>query len=204
MEESGRRKRRILSWTVNMCAAAAGLAMGCMLVWHYVIWSPCRMESDCRGQGIQAESLKRWEEQGRGDALEITGLAGWRREEQQTVTSVSTGRRQRSQVTAVYGEMELAMPSKILSGRCGLDVEGSYCVLSESLAGHLFGSVDVAGECVKIGDKPCIVVGVVENEEDILMIPMKEGKIEQMAVAFKSRIGAKEKMSQVMEDVGGY
>lgn len=199
----GQRRKRVVQQALNLCMAAAALALCGMMFWHCVLLAPCRVETDCRGQGIGTEQLKEWEQRGSGEALGVTGVAGWRVQEQETVVSVSTGRRQRAPVTAVYGDMELAMPSKILDGRYGLDGDGDYCVLSQGLASHLFGSVEVAGECVKAGDQRYIVAGVVENEEDLLIIPAKEGKVEQIAVSFAGRMGAEAKMRQVMEEMGG-
>lgn len=156
------------------------------------------------GTGGAVETLRLWEEKDDGQILGLTGLAGWRVESRQAVASVSTGRQQRSQVMAVYGSMELVMAAEILSGRCGLDVEGDYCVLSRGLANSLFGSVDVAGECVKMEEKRYIVAGVVDGESDILMIPTQDGEMDHIAASFASRMAAEEKMRQVMEGVGVY
>ena len=104
------------------------------LAWRLLFAMPCRMEKDCRGQGVEAEALKVWEERGNGEGLGLTGLAGWRVEPWQTVVSVSTGRRQRSQVIAVYGSMELVLDTETLSGRCGMDVEGECCFSESSRA----------------------------------------------------------------------
>ena len=44
------------------------------------------------------------------------------------------------------------------------------------------------------------IAGVIEKEEDFLMIPAKEGTIEQLAIEFRSRIGAKEKIKRLIEE----
>ena len=60
----------------------------------------------------------------------------------------------------------------------------------------------MTGECVKVGKERYIVAGVVENQEDIMMIPVKDGQVERIALSFDSRMGAEEKMRQVMEELG--
>lgn len=184
---------------------AAIIAMAGMAGWQALFAMPCRVERDCRGQGVEAGALRSWEETGNMEMLGLADLAGWRVEPWQTVSSVSTRRQQRSQVIAVYGAMELVMDTRTLSGCCGMDGEGDgeeYCVLSQGLAGHLFGSVDVAGECVRTETGRYIVAGVVEYEGDVLMVPTKEGAMDHIAVLFQSRAGAEEKMGRVMEGVG--
>lgn len=198
----GRRGKKVIRQAVDLCVAAAAFVLAGMMLWHYVLSAPCRVETDCRGQGVEAEMLQQWQQRETGEALGITGMAGWRTQEWQTVTSVSTGRRQRAELIGVYGDMELVMPSKILDGRYGLSADIDYCVLSQGLAGHLFGSPEVTGECVKVGKERYIVAGVVENQEDIMMIPVKDGQVERIALSFDSRMGAEEKMRQVMEELG--
>jgi hypothetical protein len=43
------------------------------------------------------------------------------------------------------------------------------------------------------------VAGVTGEEEDILMIPMESGEVEELAVVFNGRLGAKEKMRRLVE-----
>ena len=55
---------------------------------------------------------------------------------------------------------------------------------------------------MKVGKERYIVAGVVENQEDIMMVPVKDGQVERIALSFDSRMGAEEKMRQVMEELG--
>lgn len=176
------------------------MALGGMLYWNYMFHMPYRIEADCQGRGIEAGTMKNWMEREKEGYLDIVNMAGWRVDEEQIVTSVSTGRRQRAQIISVYGSMELVEVSDILCGRYGLDAESNYCVLSKDLANHLFGSVEVAGECIKLGNGRYIVAGVIEKEGDSLMIPMEEGEIEGLAVSFGCRAGAEEKMERLMSE----
>lgn len=193
-------RQKIISWFLSVLTAAVVLSIGIGGGWYWLFHMPYRICTDCRGQEINVETMKYWEEREENSFLDIVRIAGWRTERQQTVSSVSTARKQRTQVICVYGSMELADPAPILCGRYGLAIEGDYCVLSEDLARDLFGSIDVAGECVKMNQEKLIVAGVIEKEGNFLMRPAKEGKIEQLAVEFGSRIGAEEKIQRLMEE----
>ena len=179
---------------------ATAMAIGGMVYWNYMFRMPCRMEADCRGKRVEAGTMKRWEEREEEGYLGIVNMAGWRVDEQQIVCSVSTGRRRTTKVVSVYGSMELVEKADILCGRYGLDVDGDYCVLCSGLASHLFGSTQVAGECVKVGQERFIVAGVIEKEEDMVMIPMTEGPVDQLAVFFDNRVGAEEKLERLMSE----
>ncbi|MCI8887354.1 MAG: ABC transporter permease [Hungatella sp.] len=191
--------KKIIRYMLGFVLAAAVMAAAGAACWDYVCSRPCFVKMDCRGLGIDVETMKRWEKREEKGGLGIINMAGWSVGEQQLVSSVSTGRKHLSNVVLVYGSMELAVQSQILEGRCGLDVEGNFCVLSEGLARHLFGSTDVTGECVKTEKQVFLVAGVTGEEEDILMIPMESGEVEELAVVFNGRLGAKEKMRRLVE-----
>lgn len=194
------RKKDIIRWILEIVLIAAVLAIGGAILWYWLFYMPYRIHTDCYGREITVETMKYWEKREENGSLGIVRIAGWRTERQQIVSSISTARKQRTQVLCVYGSMELADPAPILSGRYGLAVEGDYCILSESLARTLFGSTEVAGECIKIENETMTIAGVIEKEEDFLMIPAKEGTIEQLAIEFRSRIGAKEKIKRLIEE----
>ena len=193
------RVKKAVSWAVYGVMTTAALVMAAALVWRGLFALPCRLETDCRGRGIEAKSLRRWEETGEGISMGVTALAGWRVEEQEIVTSVSTGRRQISRVIAVYGPMNLVLPGEVLDGKCGVDADRESCVVSEALALHLFGSREASGECIKNGSRYLIIAGVVEADEDLLLIPTEEGAVEYLAVRFDASVEAQEKMRKIME-----
>ena len=191
--------RKTISWVLQGFMAAAALVMAAALAWYYFFGVPCRMEADCRGRGVEAEALKQWEETEEGRSMGIRAIAGWRVEEQEIVSSVSTGRRQRSRVTAVYGSMDLVLPGKILDMGYGMDGQEGYCVVTSGLASCLFGSTAVSGECIRAGGRYFIIGKVVENQEAMLLIPMDEGSVEYVAAKFETAVGAGEKMRRIME-----
>ena len=51
---------------------------------------------------------------------------------------------------------------------------------------------------MQLGRDKVQVAGVVKKEEDFLIIPMKEGEAEQLAVEFKRRLGAEGKIRGIL------
>lgn len=186
--------QRIVRWGLAVILAAGILVAGAAAAWHLMFDMPCCIRMDIRGLEMDVETMKRIEEREKDGSLGITRIAVWRIESQKIVSAVSTGRRQTAQIIGVYGSMELVEPAHILSGRYGLAEEEDYCVLSEDLARQLFGGVEAAGLWVKAGQKKMMVAGVIEKEGNILMMPVKEGWLEQAAVEVKGRMGAEEKV----------
>lgn len=83
--------------------------------------------------------------------------------------SVSSDRARLNNVDAIGigGDFFLFHPLKLLSGAyfSGNDIDKNYCVIDRDAAWQLFGSNNVAGKIVFIGDQPHIVTGVVERPE---------------------------------------
>ena len=65
----------------------------------------------------------------------------------------------------IGGDFFLFHPLKLVSGSyfSGNDIDKNYCVIDQDAAWQLFGSSNVAGMTVFIGDHPHIVTGVVEG-----------------------------------------
>lgn len=175
------------------------LGIGIAAGWYWLFGRPYCVGKDCRGKGINVETIRQWEEQAKDSSFGIIRMAGWRTEAEQMVVSISTGRRQRADTVSVYGSMELADRAKLLWGRFGLAVEEDYCVLSEALARNLFGSADVVGEWVKTEEGKLMVAGVIHKEDNVLMIPATEGNVEYLSVEFDSRKGAEGQLKRLME-----
>lgn len=192
------RRKRIVQVLEAALVGICILAMAGTAAWYWMFFRPYCVRVDCRGRGFDVETVKQWEKQGEQGAFGMERAAGWRIEKQQSICSVSTSRRQRAKIICVYGAMDLAEPGDILSGRYGLAMGEDYCVLSGDLARNLFGSVQVAGEWVKIGTEKMMVAGVVDKEGDFLMRPVTEGRVEQVAVEFQGWLGAASKAKELM------
>ncbi len=178
----------------------------------YWFCRPARIEAECRGYGIDAETLKGWGEQ---EEKEIVDLAGWRIRERVMISGESTKRSQSAQVMEVYGNMELALPAHILAGTYGLTGREDVCVLTGELADALFGSVDVVGEQVccpeadtgkgqgsqtqaGTGKRILTVAGVIDQEGQCLLVPTQSGEMERVAVRFKERFQIKERVKELL------
>ena len=176
----------------------------------YWFCRPARIEVECRGYGIDAETLKGWGEQ---EEKGIVDLAGWRIRERVMISGKSTKRSQSAQVLEVYGNMELALPAHILAGTYGLRGREDVCVLTGVLADALFGSVDVVGEQVccpeadtgkeqgmqtQAGKRTLTVAGVIDQEGQCLLVPTQSGEMERVAVRFKERFQIKERVKELL------
>lgn len=193
-------KRKLVLWILTAVLTAGILAVAGGVGWYWLFYRSYRVNEDCRGQGIDVEMMKRWEERAQDGALGIVRMAGWRTGADEIVASVSTGRWRQVKVICVYGTMELADEGKLLWGRLGIAEEKNCCVISEELARNLFGSVDVVGECVKMEGQVLVVTGVMEKKGEVAMVPVDEGNIEYLSVEFDNRMGAEGKIKRLMEE----
>ncbi|NBH70531.1 hypothetical protein D3Z51_00460 [Clostridiaceae bacterium] len=168
----------------------------------YLFLSPCRLEADCRGYGLDTEYLKQWEEQEKNRKTGILAVSGWQPQPQREITSVSTGRKTQAHLFGVYGSMELVFPAALLAGNYGLAGKKEACVLTQDLAEALFGSSDVVGETVKFAmdekgqETHLEVAGVIDKKGQYLLMPIEEGEIEKVAVLYERRYKAREKLKE--------
>lgn len=173
-----------------------------------------RIEAECRGYGIDVETLKGWEEL---EEKGIQDLAGWRIRERVMIWGESTKRSQSAQVLEVYGNMELALPADILAGTYGLTGREDVCVMTGELADALFGGVDVVGEQVwyleedtakgqgkqtqsRMGTqkRSLTVAGVIDQKGQRLLVCAQAGDMEWVAVRFQERFQIKERLRELL------
>ncbi len=200
-------KRKTIFWMMLTAALLSGAGMAVSAAGLYLFSMPCRLEEDCTGAGVDAQTIKRWEEKEKIMDRGILAIAGWRMERGEEVISLGTGRRKQARIVAVCGSMELVFPERILSGNCGVVANKEGCVLSKGLADALFGSVDVEGEKICLqetggeesdgGRKAFVVVGVIDKEGEYLMIYTEKGTMDRLAVSFKNRFQAREKLREL-------
>ncbi len=226
MKRTERMRWRHKRWpgpAAEILAAAGILLLGGLGLWSRYFAEPCRVEADCRGYGIDVKQMMEWERQEREGYNGILDMAGWRVENQQTVTAVSTGRKKTSGVVAVCGSASLVYPSALLSGNCELpdarpesgDAENGAetssqadgtayrggqsrpsCILTGELSDALFGSGDTAGELVEIGGEVLTVAGVIDRGGLCLLRAASDGAVEYAAFRMSRRYQAEEKVRQ--------
>lgn len=179
-------------------AAVFAAAAAVVFVIYLTAGRPGHIKVDCRGCQVDVNVIRRWEKEERDGYLGLTGIAGWRVENQAAVRAVSTGRSKKTQVIGVCGPMDLVYPADILSGSYGLAAEDGYCVLSGELAYELFGGTDAAGEQVSMGDRVLTVAGVIDKKGIYLLHPVSEGPLEQLALQFKNGYRMKDKAKELL------
>ena len=187
----------IFRWLLVVLLSVS-LVWGAAAVWRLWFLIPCRVEADCRGRETSVEDIRQWEEQDDQGALGLFRLDGWRIDREQQVFSVNTGRHQSARIISVYGSMELAGQGELLCGRYGLPLEGDFCVVTEALARELLGSTWILGEPLQLGGRRMTVAGVIRSQERILLMPMEEGVIQQLAVELKGCGRARERVERMM------
>jgi hypothetical protein len=170
-------------------------------LYRYLFFTPCRLEVNCRGYGLDIDWMKQWENQERDGSQGILAMAGWNFAGRKEIYAVGVGRTDTAQLLKVYGSMEQVFPVRILSGVYGLAGRENACVLSRDLAEALFGSDQVTGEQVCLdgeeGEKIFLeIAGVIDREGKYMLVPMSEGEVERIAVLFDKRFQAREKMKE--------
>lgn len=199
-KETEKEKRRRPGKRIAFLAWGAGIGVsGTRLCLFYI---PCRLEEECRGAGVDAEMIERWEK--RAEETGILSVAGWRTEKKAEVVSFGTKRQKEAGIVKVYGAMELVFSARILSGTYGMTGREEACVLSKGLADALFGSVDVAGEKICLrepgkGKRNFIVAGVIDKEGEYLLIHQEEEEADYVAVRFKARFQACQKLQELLQ-----
>lgn len=68
------------------------------------------------------------------------------------------------------GNMHLIIPGEKVKGSFVTDSDSSGCVLSETAAENLFGSVNVIGKNVRICEKDYTIRGILDHEKNLCMI----------------------------------
>ena len=71
-------------------------------------------------------------------------------------------------------------------------------MVTEALARELLGSTWILGEPLQLGGRRMTVAGVIRSQERILLMPMEEGVIQQLAVELKGCGRARERVERMM------
>ncbi len=129
-----------------MFAAANLVFLAASAIRLYLFITPCRLEADCRGCGVDTEWLKQWEEQQKDGGQGILKMAAWQVGSREEILAVSTKRKESARPLGVYGSLDQVFSADLLSGAWGLTGREDACVLSRDLAEALFGSTEVTGE----------------------------------------------------------
>lgn len=162
------------------------------VVWYQM---PGLVRINVSGKQMDMGDVKRWKEAWNQEKREpeIIGATGWRWENQGELYAPDTGRRAEAEVLGVCGGVseQMSCSGRLLAGGLGLAKDGS-CIVSEALALELFGSCDVTGSRVRLGNKTWEIAGVVEGREKRLLVPVTEGNADWVEVWVDGRKGRRD------------
>lgn len=101
-------------------------------------------------------------------------MALWKSEEEITVSAENTGREQKVSFYQVKGQPDAVFGNHLLLGRYFTEEEHRVCLLDQGLARRLFGSENVLGMEVEIGQKSYRITGILKGENQIFAAPAEE------------------------------
>lgn len=178
--------------------------------WLGLVWvqAPCLVQVELQGRQMDVAEMepwmKEWNQAGREPR--ILGITGWRWEspEKNRVSAPDTGRWSEAAVVGVYGRATEGMGfgGRLIAGSWGIGGERTdVCLVSSGLAKGLFGSWDVVGSQVRLGQKRWEIVGVFREAGKRLVVPVEKGTVEWVEIWMDGR-GEKRAVAEAMG--GGY
>lgn len=182
---------------VCACVALSLCLLTVFLLWPAmasVLHGYCRVEVDCRMKHVTVEDLERLAEQERDGMAGLSDLAGWRFGQRGSAFDPATARETDTGVLYAWGTMSLVLPVKALAGSYGQAMGERDCVVTEGLSYALYGAVDTCGNLLDFGGVRYRVAAVIDEEEEILLLPVSEGRVEQAAFLFEGRERVKERL----------
>lgn len=131
--------------------------------------------------GVSPAELLRREEYSRQDGAENQPEATLWREELSRTVSDNGERSRNADIVTVFGDASEAAPAPVLSGAFPARSDPEGCAVSSELAFSLWGSLDVLGMPVKLGDELYYVRGVFKSNESRLLIQASESSQESLS-----------------------
>lgn len=181
---------RVIGLTVCMTVVLALFAMMSLAFYK----SPRRVEADCRLKKVTMEDIKNIEQQEKDGVSGLLNISAWRYGDVGEAAGLPSGQRRETGTVYVYGSMSLAFPAPVLSGSYDQVMGEKDCVLTKELSFKLFGSTDTSGCRITFHGKTYRVTAVIDKKEEILMLPAKEGKVEETVFLFNDRGRIKERL----------
>lgn len=181
---------------------SAGVAAALCVLTIAILWPAalsffhgfCRVEVDCRMKNVTVEDLKGLAKQEKDDMAGLSDLAGWRYGEKGEASDPVTSRRAGTGVIYAYGTMSLVWPAKVLDGSYSQAMGARDCVVTEGLSFALYGAVETCGNLLEFEDKTYRVAAVIDEKEELLLLPADEGRVEQAAFLLEGRERVKERL----------
>ncbi len=117
-----------------------------------------------------------WERASDDAKREILDIALFRESRGKVLKNEDLNRESKVKLIETAGNMNLVTPDRLMAGTYVTDSDPKGCVLSRKTADSLFGSFEVTGEQVVLGNSLYIVRGIVDLDGQICMIQGKPGK----------------------------
>lgn len=184
-----------------LCLALGFLAVG--MAWpavHSYYGGFCRMEVDCRMEDMTVDNLKQLAEQEKEGTVGLADLAGWRYGPAGQAVDLDTSRKAETGVLYAWGSPSLIVPAKMLDGSGGQAMGIHDCVVTRGLSYALYGAVDTSGSLLAFGGGTYRVTAVIDKEEELLILPTNEGRVEWAAFLLRGRERVKERMEALGVD----
>lgn len=105
---------------------------------------------------------------------DFSKMALWKSMEKETVSAENSGRGQKTSVYQVKGQPDAVFGNNLAQGRYFTDEESRACLLDQGLARQLFGSENVLGLEVEIGQKSYQIAGVLKGDNQLCVTPAEE------------------------------
>ena len=110
------------------------------------------------------------------DAEKFTSEALWNKVGERELILESAERRSRVSVYGMRGQLQAVFGSTLAAGRYFTDGEEAVCLIDEKTAKELFGSRDVTGRGLLLDGEKIQVVGILQGDRDVCVIPAGEGE----------------------------
>ena len=121
---------------------------------------------------ISAEAFSRWKEsEGSSRTAEA---AVWKDGGEDLISADSTGRERKAAFYQLKGQPAAVFGGGLLRGRYFTEGEGDVCLLDKETVRYLFGSEDVTGLKVQRNGKALRIVGILEEEKPLCIVPGQE------------------------------
>ena len=135
------------------------------------------------------------------DAEKFTSAALWNKVGERELILESTERRSRASVYGMRGQLQAVFGNTLAAGRYFTDGEEAVCLIDGKTARELFGSRDVTGREVLLDGEKMQVVGILQGDRGVCVIPagedeafcgvtMRKQKAEQSSNTAVSLIGS--------------
>lgn len=129
------------------------------------------------GGGLSGEGIEKlYEREGAGEKekTEVPYITAWDKKEGVQVTNEPLGRSIAVNLLEVYGDMTEVVAESLVRGSFVEKMDERGCVISLKTAERLYGSGEVLGCLVTVGEESYLVRGVIRSEEELLMVQSKK------------------------------